>query len=141
MFRFALSLVVGLVFLGSASAQNLNLLSVERQAKIRAQIEAAKIPAVRLSEMQIATLKARAPKDQVVWVHAGRQSDGKTFVCLVTHGKNRFFGGTHTQLFAGTFESDGSFHQTLDYLQSLSAVVNACRRRGFDPPVKIRYGF
>jgi hypothetical protein len=142
MFRFALSLLVGLLFSGRASAQFLKDLQAQAQAKIKAQIEASKIPAVSLTEKQIATLKAIAPNDQVVWHRAGRQSDGKTFVCLVTHGKNRvsIFGETHTELSAGTFESDGSFQRSAAHMISPYSVRNECRRHGFDPPVSITGG-
>jgi len=142
MFRFALALFVGLFFSESASAQLLKELHAAAQAKIKEHIEASKIPAVSLTDKQIAKLKAIAPEDQLVWYRAGRQSDGKTFVCVVTHGKNRLpiFGETHTGLFAGTFESDGSLQQTLAYLQSLKAVRRDCWNRGFDPPVTITGG-
>jgi hypothetical protein len=146
MLRFAVSLLVGLFFFGSASAQivtdpnsktmgeRLREVQARHQAKIKAAVEAAKIPAVRLNETQIAKLRAMAPNDQVAWHRAGRQSDGKTFVCLVTSGKT-IFGQSRALVFSGTFESDGSFQRTLAYLQSTYAVVDDCRKRGFDPPV------
>jgi hypothetical protein len=123
------------------SSQALREARAEREAKIKAQVEAAKIPAVRLSEAQIASLRENAPNDQILWYGAGRQSDGTIFVCLVTGGKNPIGGGTHTQLFTGTFEADATFHQTLAYLVNHQAVINDCRRRGFDPPVRIVHGF
>jgi len=138
MFRVGIALLVCLVCCECMSPQALSELRAERQAKAKAELEAAKIPAVRLSETQIAKLKEMAPVDRIVWYGAGRQSDGKIFVCLVTHGENRFISGSHTQLFAGTFDdSEGSFHQTLAYLQSPYAVVRDCRSRGLDPPVRI----
>jgi hypothetical protein len=172
MFRLALSLLVGLFFFGSASAESLKhspaeikakfkaweakleaqqaqfeaqrqakakALDAQRHPNLKADLEAAKIPAVSLSEKQIATLKATAPKNQLaVWYRAGRQSDGKTFVCLVTSGKALF--AHRAQVFAGTFESDGSFQQTLAQAWSSYAVRDDCRKRGFDPPVTISGG-
>jgi len=126
MFRFALSLLGCLFCCGCMS-----------QAQLKAAIEANKIPPVQLSETQIAKLKEMAPNDQIVWYGAGQQSDGKIFVCLVTSGKNPFAVG-NTQLFTGTFESDGSFQQTWARFLNKLDVVNDCRRRGFDPPVTIR---
>ena len=133
MFRFVLSFLACLFCFGCMSPERVAL----RQAQLQAALEANKLPAVRLSETQIAKLQEKAPNDQIVWYGAGMQSDGKTFVCLVTGGKNRFGGGGHTQLFAGTFESDGSFQSTLAYLQSERAVLFDCRRRGFEPPVNV----
>jgi hypothetical protein len=152
MFRFALSLLVGLFLFESASAQiitdpnaktvgqRLREFEAKRRAKILAEVEAAKIPPVHLSETQVAKLKtATAPRDQIAWYGAGRQSDGKTFVCLVTNGKT-LFGENRALVFAGTFESDGSFQQTGAYLWSVPAVVKDCRERGFDPPIAPKHG-
>jgi hypothetical protein len=151
MFRFALSLLVGLFFLGSASAQivtdpnaktvnqRLREREAEIQAKVKAEVEAAKIPAVRLSETEVAKLREFAAKGQLVWYSAGRQSDGKIFACFVTSGKT-LFGESSVGVFAGTFESDGSFQQTLAYLVSTKAVMQDCRKRGFDPPVRPKFG-
>jgi hypothetical protein len=136
MFRFALSVFVGLLFSGSASAQLLKDLQAAAEAKTKAYIEASKIPAVSLTEQQIAKLKALFGNPQIEWYRAGRQSDGKTFVCLVTNGKD-IFGIGHTELFAGTFESDGSFQQTPAHLWSKRTVRRDCWSRGFDPPVTL----
>jgi hypothetical protein len=112
-------------------------LVTQRQAQLKAGLEASKIPAVRLSETQIAKLKEKAGNDQILWYGAGLQSDGTTFVCLVTGGENRFGGGRHTQLLAGTLDSDGAFQSTLAYLHSERAVLGDCRKRGFEPPVSL----
>jgi hypothetical protein len=133
MFRFVLSILVCLFCFGCMSPQ----LRAQREAELKTAIEAHKIPVVRLSEAQIATLKEQAPNDQIAWYRAGRQSDGKIFVCLVTNGKNRFGDSSHTNLITGTLESDGSFSRSLAYLQDSRAVVNDCRAHGFDPPIKI----
>jgi len=150
MLRFAVSLLVGLFFFGSASAQivtdpnaktygeRLRELQARLQAKINAEVAANKIPAVRLSETQIAKLKAVAPNDRVAWYGAGRQSDGKTFVCLVTDGKT-LFGESRALVFAGTFESDGSYQQPF-LSRGTVAATKDCRKHGFDPPVAPKNG-
>jgi len=150
MLRFAVSLLVGLFFFGSASAQivtdpnaktygeRLRELQARLQAKINAEVAAARIPAARLNEAQIAKLRAVAPNDRVAWYGAGRQSDGKTFVCLVTDGKT-LFGESRALVFAGTFESDGSYQRP--FLSGAARpAVNECRKRGFDPPVAPKRG-
>ena len=108
---------------------------------IKAQIEAGRIPPVNLSEAQITKLKTLFPKvDRMVWSRAGRQPDGKTFVCFVftTPQEGRTsFEGSPAAVYAGTFEADGSFQQTSGHLWNVRHVVNDCRNRGFDPPVKI----
>ena len=81
MVRFVLSLLVGLLFVGSASAGLLDEIHAKAQANIKAQIEAGKIPPVNLSEAQITKLKTLFPKvDRMVWSRAGRQPDGKTWL-------------------------------------------------------------
>src|SRR5258708_14688775 len=148
MLRFAVSLLVGLFFFGSANAQIIHdptaktvgersrEARAERQAKIRALIAANKLPAVRLSEAQVARLKAIAPAHRAAWYGAGRQSDGKTFVCLVIDEKTIF--GRRAVVVAGTFEPDGSFQQTLSRFHSTTAVVIDCQKHGFSPPVVVK---
>ena len=151
MLRFAVSLLAGLFFFGSASAQivtdpnaktygeRLRELQARLQAKINAEVAAARIPAVRLNETQIAKLRTAAPNDRVAWYGAGRQSDGKTFVCLVTNGKT-LFGESRALVFTGTFESDGSFQRPPSFMSSTRSAVITCRRHGFDPPVGPKHG-
>ena len=71
-------------------------------------LQAHKIPAVRLSQTQIAKLKELAPNDQILWYEAGLQSDGKTFVCLVTGQKNS--PERAILLWSAIFDTDGKFH-------------------------------
>jgi len=133
MFRFALSLLACLFCFGCASPE----LTAKYQAKLKEEIEAHKIPAVRLSEAQLAKLKEIAPNDQIAWYGAGLQSDGKTFVCLVTGRKNRSGSSTYLSLFTDTFDSEGSFQRSLAYLWSAKEVMNDCRRRGIEPPINL----
>ena len=131
MFRLALSLLVCLLCCGCSAE-----IMAQRQAALKAKLEAAKLPPVSLSETQIAKLKEMAPHDEFVWYGAGRQSDGAIFVCFVT-SRTSIFGVNGAQLFAGTFESDGAFHRSMALLVAPDAVADACRTRGFDPPVRI----
>jgi hypothetical protein len=148
MLRFAVSLFAGLLFFGSASAQivydptaktvgqRMREAQAERRAKIGALIAANRLPAVRLSEAQVARLKAIAPAHRLAWYDAGRQSDGKTFVCLAIDEKTIF--GRRAVVVAGTFEPDGSFQQTLSRFHSATAVVIDCQKHGFNPPVVVK---
>jgi len=88
---------------------------------------------------QLAKLKEFARNHEIAWYRAGRQSDGKTFVCYVTAGKT-LFNSTHIGLITGTFEPDGSFQRTSAHLWGPVTVKNDCRKRGFDPPVTITGG-
>jgi hypothetical protein len=147
--RFAVSLLAVLLFVGSASAQivtdpnaktyreRLQELRARFQAKANAVVAANKLPAVRLSATQIANLKAVASNDRVVWYGAGRQRDGRTFVCLVTSGRT-LFGESRALAFGGTFEADGSFRRTSS--DTGDGAVKDCRQHGFDPPIAKKNG-
>jgi hypothetical protein len=136
MSRVVLLLLVGLSVFGCANSQAMKELAAKRLAAI----EAAKIPPVDLSEQQIAKLKEFTPRAEIAWLRAGRQSDGKIFVCHVVEGKN-FFGTRGINLMTGTFEADGSYQQSRAYLWSLRAVLEECHAHGFAPPVTIRTNY
>jgi hypothetical protein len=136
-FRFASLLIVGLSLAGCASREAMHEAMQERQAKQKARIEAARIPEVQLSDAQMAKIRELAPRAQVVWLRAGRQSDGKIFVCHVASAKN-IFGNTGVGLWVGTLEADGSYQRSPAYLWSLSAVLDECHAHGFQPPVTIK---
>ncbi len=138
MYRFAASLLVALLFCEGASAGIFDGLCASAEARHKAQAEAHKIPPANLSEAQIAVLKDRfVPKiDQIIWLRAGHQSDGATFVCFVFASQKPSSGRQPVAIRAGVFESDGSFHQTWGYLFDAAHIANDCRNRGFNPPVK-----
>lgn len=137
LFRFACLLVLGLSCAGCVSREAMQQARQEQQAKQKARIEAARIPEVQLSDTQMAKVRELTPRAQVVWLRAGRQSDGKIFVCHVISAKN-VFGQTSVGLKTGTFEADGSYQKTAAYLWSLSAVLDECHTHGFQPPVTIK---
>jgi hypothetical protein len=110
----------------------------QRQAALKAKLEAAKLPPASLSETQVAKLKEMYAPAQIVWYRAGQRSDGKIYVCLVTQGKNLWGGAGAPGLISGTFEPDGSFARTLAYLMNGDrAVLKECHVRGFEPPVML----
>jgi hypothetical protein len=137
MFRFTCLLVLGLSSAGCSSREAMQEAMQERQAKQKARIEAARIPEVQLSDAQMAKIRELAPRAQVVWLRAGRQSDGKIFVCHVISAKN-VFGQSSVRLKTGTFEPDGSYQKTAAYLWSVGAVLDECHTHGFQPPVTIK---
>ncbi len=136
MLRLLCLLIVGISVSGCVSSETMKKLAEKRQAAI----EAAKLPPVTLNEQQTAKLKELAPKAHIVWLGAGRQKDGRVFVCHVVRG-NDIFGKSHIALFSGTFEADGSYRRSWAYLSSAQAVVEDCRAHGFDPPVFIRTNY
>jgi hypothetical protein len=132
MFRFALLLILGLSCAGCVSREFMQ----ELREKEKARIEAARIPDVQLSEAQMTKLREFTPKGQISCLRAGRQSDGKTFVCHVVSGKN-IFGTPTVGLLTGTFEDDGSYQRTWAHINSLRAVLAECHAHGFEPPVTV----
>jgi hypothetical protein len=133
MYRFVLLLVLGLSCVGCVSREAMQ----ELRANQKARIEAARIPAVQLSEAQMAKLKEHTPRGQIVWLRAGRQSDGNIFVCHVVSGKT-LLGGTSVGLLTGTFQDDGSYERTWAHIHSLRAVLDECHAHGYEPPVTIK---
>jgi hypothetical protein len=126
-----LSLFVGFALAGCLSREAMQ----ELQAKQKARIEAARIPEVQLSQAQIAKLQEVTPRGQITWLRAGRQSDGRIFVCHVASGKPPF--GGSAGLITGFFEPDGSYQRSPAHFMSLQAVLEDCHERGFEPPIAI----
>jgi hypothetical protein len=135
MVRFALLLLVCVPLVDSAHAGWLDDLKAKAAAERAAMIKANKIPPVRLSQKQTAQLPgAKNEGSKIVWVGAGRQKDGKIFVCHVSIGKKRGY----VSLLAGTLEADGSYQRTTG---SKEGTLRACWEHGFEPPVTIRRRF
>jgi hypothetical protein len=80
MFRIVLLLAAGSALGGCLSREAMQ----DLQAKTKARIEANRIQEVQLSEQQTAKIQALRPSAQITWLRAGRQDDGKTFVCHVS---------------------------------------------------------
>lgn len=132
MFRFAALLVLGLCCAGCVSREVMQ----DLRDKQKARIEAARIPEVQLSEAQMTKLREYTPKGQISWLRAGRESDGKIFVCHVVTGKT-VFGSPTVGLLTGRFEGDGAYERSWAHINSHSAVLDECHKHGFDPPVTI----
>jgi Tfp pilus assembly protein PilV len=131
--RLVVIVVAALSLSACASREQLR----EMRAQQRAKIEAAKLPAVQLNAAQMAKLQELAPKSDITWLGAGRQADGRIFVCHVVTGKT-LFGGKSVALFTGTFEADGSYARSPARYLSKQAIVADCQAHGFDPPVTIK---
>lgn len=105
-------------------------------------LDANRIPDVELTPEQIKALTANLPhirRDEirVVWVRAGRQNDGKTFVCYVTKAPVALLGSPDSvSVHTGTFDIDGSFRPTAIPLLGESYPVESCQMKGFDPPIR-----
>lgn len=138
MLRFVLLLLVGLSFAGSAQAGFLDDLKAKAAANREKMIKEGRMPPVQLNQKQLALLpKATRYESKTTWVGAGRQKDGKIFVCHVSNGK-LLFGGKHVGVFAGTFEKDGSYQRTSTHMHSAFAVIQECWMHGLRPPVWIK---
>jgi hypothetical protein len=136
MFRLVLLLLAGMSFFADAHAGFLDDLKAQAAARRAAMIEAGKMPPVRLSEKQMARLKQESPRGQIVWLGAGRQKDGKIFVCHVATGKD-LIGVKFVNLHTGTFEADDSYEPSTARFQSHAAVLRECNSHGFEPPVSV----
>jgi hypothetical protein len=136
MLRFALLLLVGMSFADRANAGLFEDIRKENVARVLAIIKEGKLPPVFLNERQKAKLPLTGVQPKITWLGAGRQKDGKIFVCYVTLAKDNF-GIKILGLKAGTFEADGSFQES-SRLSGNEGVLSACWRHGFRPPVKLR---
>jgi hypothetical protein len=141
MFRLVLLSLVLAIFLESAQAGFLDDLKAQAEARRAETIKAGKMPPVRLNEKQMAKLKDETgPRSEITWVKAGRQKDGKTFVCHVISGTD-YIGRKHVSLLAGTFEADGSYRQSAARYHSKDAVLKECNSNGLEPPVTVKRRF
>jgi hypothetical protein len=89
MIRTVLLLLVGMFFCADAQAGFWDDMKAKIEARRLATIQAGKLPPVRLTEKQMASLnKETAKRGRIVWLGAGRERDGKIYVCHVVAETN-----------------------------------------------------
>jgi hypothetical protein len=133
MFRFAVIVAAAMILAGCSE------LARQAQEAKRKEIEAAKIPEVKLTPAQVAALTVTRERMRVVWVGAGLQKeDGKTFACAVLAPINPPALGNKDSVavITGTFEPDGSFSNKYNIIIGEQDPIGNCQRKGFDPPVR-----
>jgi len=138
MLKLVAFVIVGAMLAGCSADQRREL-----EARAKAVIDARRIPEVELKSEQVALLKKPADNSRIVWGRAGRQADGKTFVCYVTSTPipPNIFGQRRKDIVmvhAGAFGEDGSFKESAIPLLGEHGFYE-CHDKGIDPPViKVR---